>query len=451
MFIKAGHLLTLDKSIGDIEQGEILIEGNRIKDVGKNLNSGQTSQETGTIEAKEMIVMPGFVNAHMHTWQTGIGGVAGDWLLCDYMGHMHANLATQFAAEDLYLANLVGALNQLNCGVTALFDWCHNNPTPEHTDRAIDGLEESGIRALFAHGTPKPDVEIDGIPHSQVPHPAEEIKRLATGRLSSRDALVTLGMAIRGPDISTWEITEHDVALARDFGLVASAHMGGRPGGGMTKGGIGKLKKKGFLGPNYNVVHGCQLTDDEFQMIGDSGATVSSCPEVEMQMGHGRPAIGRIIEAGGAPSLGVDIESNISGDMFTVMRMALQYQRAEDNQKTMNTGNLPTKISIPSRAALQWATVEGARAMGLLGSTGTLTPGKQADLIMIKTSDLNLFPMNSAAETAIFQAGFSNVDTVIVGGKIVKQGGKLIYPTLDEKKESLAESGRRILKDSNIV
>jgi cytosine/adenosine deaminase-related metal-dependent hydrolase len=258
-------------------------------------------------------------------------------------------------------------------------------------------------------------------------------------------------MAIRGPDISTWEITEHDVALARDFGLVASAHMGGRPGGGMTKGGIGKLKKKGFLGPNYNVVHGCQLTDDEFQMIGDSGATVSSCPEVEMQMGHGHPAIGRIIKAGGAPSLGVDIESNISGDMFTVMRMALQHQRAEDNQKTMNTGNLPTKVSIPSRAALQWATVEGARAMGLLGSTGTLTPGKQADLIMIKTSDLNLFPMNSAAETAIFQAGFSNVDTVIVGGKIVKQGGKLIYPTLDEKKESLAESGRRILKDSNIV
>ncbi len=446
--IKAGHLLTLDDALGDIAGGQILIENGAIKEVGRNLD---TPPDSEIIEAADMIVMPGLVNAHMHTWQTGIRGVAGDWSLGDYMGHMHANLATQFAPEDLYLANLLGALNQINCGATSLFDWCHNNPTPEHTDRAIGGLEEAGIRALFAHGTPKPDVEKDGMPHSEMPHPEAEIKRLATGRLSNRGALVTLGMAIRGPDISTWEVAEHDVRLAGEYELVASAHMGGRPGGGMTKGGIGKLNDANLLGPAYNVVHGCQLTDDEFQMIGDAGATVSSCPEVEMQMGHGHPVCGRILAAGGAPSLGVDIESNISGDMFTVMRMALQHQRAADNQKIIDTGASPGKVSIAARQALKWATIEGARAMGLDSSTGTLTPEKQADLIMIRTTDLNLYPVNNAAEAAIFQAGIGNVDTVMIGGAVLKRGGKLVYPKLNEKKEALAESGRRILKDAGLA
>ena len=448
--IKAGHLLTMDDALGDIAGGEVLIEDGAIKEVGRNLDAGATP-ETEVIAAADMIVMPGFVNAHMHTWQTGIRGVAGDWSLGDYMGHMHANLATRFTAEDLYLANLMGALNQINCGVTALFDWCHNNPTPGHTDRAIDGLEEAGIRALFAHGTPKPDVEKDGMPHSQIPHPEAEIKRLATARLSNRDALVTLGMAIRGPDISAWEVTEHDVRLAGEYDLIASAHMGGRPGGGMTQGGIGKLKDAGLLGPAYNVVHGCQLTDDEFRIIGDAGATVTSCPEVEMQMGHGHPVTGRIIAVGGAPSLGVDIESNISGDMFTVMRMALQHQRAADNQKVIDTSKSPGKVSIPALDALRWATIEGARAMGLGCRIGSLAPGKAADLIMLRASDLNLYPVNNAAETAIFQAGFGNVDTVMVGGAVLKRGGELVYLKLKEKKEALAESGRRILKDAGLA
>ena len=170
-----------------------------------------------------------------------------------------------------------------------------------------------------------------------------------------------------------------------------------------------------------------------------------------MQMGHGHPVCGRILAAGGAPSLGVDIESNISGDMFTVMRMALQHQRAADNQKIIDTGASPGKVSIAARQALKWATIEGARAMGLDSSTGTLTPEKQADLIMIRTTDLNLYPVNNAAEAAIFQAGIGNVDTVMIGGAVLKRGGKLVYPKLNEKKEALAESGRRILKDAGLA
>ncbi len=444
--IKGGPVLTLDASLGDIAGGEVLIEGGLIKEIGKNLDAPGAE----IIDAGEMIVLPGLVNAHQHTWQTGIRGVAGDWSLGDYMGHMHANLATQFTPEDLYLANLLGALNQINCGATALFDWCHNNPTPEHSDRAIDGLEESGVRALFAHGTPKPDVEADGMPHSQRPHPREEIERLRRGRLADDGALVTLGMAIRGPDISAYETTVHDLELAREFGLIASAHMGGRFTG-MTENPIKRLAADGFLGPAYNIVHGNQLTDDAFRMIAGSGATVSSCPEVEMQMGHGNPVAGRLLALGAAPSLGVDIESNISGDMFTVMRMALQHQRAADNQKVLDTRESPAKVSISARSALEWATVEGARAMGMADRIGTLTPGKAADLIMIRADDLNLYPVNDPLETVVFQASFANVDTVMIAGKIVKKDGKLLYPKLREKKEQLAESGRRILHDAGLL
>jgi cytosine/adenosine deaminase-related metal-dependent hydrolase len=390
------------------------------------------------------------VNAHQHTWQTGIRGVAGDWSLGDYMGHMHANLATQFTAEDLYLANLLGALNQINCGATALFDWCHNNPTPEHSDRAVDGLEESGVRALFGHGTPKPDVEADGIPHSHRPHPREEIERLRTGRLADGDARVTLGMAIRGPSISPYETVVHDLEIAREFDLIASAHMGGRFRS-MTEDALARLAKDGLLGPDYNIVHGNQLSDDEFRLIAGHGATVTSCPEVEMQMGHGHPVTGRLLALGAAPSLGVDIESNISGDMFTVMRMALQHQRAADNQLVLDTRESPAKVSISARQALEWATIEGARAMGLADRIGTLTPGKAADLILIRTTDLNLYPVHDPLETVVFQAGFSNVDTVLIGGKIVKKGGELVYPKLQEKKEQLAESGRRLLRDAGLV
>ena len=110
------------------------------------------------MDAGDFIVMPGFVNAHQHTWQTGIRGVAGDWTLVEYIRQMHEGFGPRFGPEDIYLANLVGALNQLNGGVTTLFDWCHNNPTPEHTDAGLDGLEEAGIRAVFGHGTPKPRI-----------------------------------------------------------------------------------------------------------------------------------------------------------------------------------------------------------------------------------------------------------------------------------------------------
>ena len=168
--------------------------------------------------------MPGLVNAHMHTWETALRGIGAEWLSADYFKHVHSNLATRYKPEDNYVANLMGALAQIDAGVTTLVDWCHNITTLEHAERAVDGLVDSGIRAVFAHGTAKPIGLETGTPFTQVPHPRERIEALRKGRLASDDGRVTLAMAILGPDWGAWEVVEHDIRMAREFGLVSSSH-----------------------------------------------------------------------------------------------------------------------------------------------------------------------------------------------------------------------------------
>ncbi len=445
LLIKNGTLITMDPQLGDMADGDVLIEGSRIVAVGPRLTA---PAGTETIDAAGMIVMPGLVNTHQHTWQTGIRGIAGDWTLFDYGQHMHAGLATRFTPEDIYLANLVGALNQLNGGVTTLFDWCHNNPTPDHTDRAIDALTEAGIRAVFGHGTPKPQLGKGGVPTQDYLHPEDEVKRLRQDRLGSDDALVTMAMCIRGPDLASYEATAHDIRLARRYELIASFHIGGRMAfNRKTPDGILRLGKDCLLGPRINAVHANKLPDDELRVLADAGASFTATPEVEMQMGHGLPITGRVLALGARPTIGIDVESNISGELMWAARFALQVQRGLDNVSVNETGKEVSALSISARQALEWITVDGARALNMEDKIGSLTPGKQADVIFIRTDDLNLFPSHDPVETVLFQSHSANVDTVLVAGKPLKRAGKLIYPDLAGKKAALAASGNRLLQN----
>lgn len=440
--IKGGTIISMDRRTGDFAKGDVLVDGDKIVKIGKSLRSSDAK----VIDAKDMIVMPGFVNAHIHTWQTGIRGVAGNWSIPEYLNEMHARIAPRYTANDTYLANLVGALNQISLGATTVFDWCHNNATPAHSDGGVRGLKESGIRAVFGHGSPKPDAKKGALPFTHIPHPRSELERLRKSELSDDDGLVTLAMAALGVDFSTWEVTEHDFRLAKELNLLISTHVWGAPNR-LNPDGYKKLAKLKLLDKRHNMVHGNYLSDDELKIVIDSGASVTITPEVEIQMGHGAPLIGRVRALGGKPSLGVDVESNISGDMFTVMRMALQPQRLLDNQVVAKATKAPAqKLSIKPREALQWATIDSARALGLDKKVGSLKPGKQADIILIDTNDLNLFPVHNPVESIVFHANGSNVDTVMVAGKILKQNKKLKFRGLDQKKEQLARSGRKILK-----
>ena len=253
-------------------------------------------------------------------------------------------------------------------------------------------------------------------------------------------------MSALGVDFSTWEVAEHDFRLAKELDLIISTHVWGAPNR-LNPDGYKKLAKLKLLDRRHNMVHGNYLSDAELKLVIDSGASTTITPEVEIQMGHGNPLIGRVRALGGKPSIGIDVESNISGDMFTVMRMAMQPQRLLDNQATFHkTEAVVDSLSIKPREALEWATVNAARAMGLDRKVGSLKVGKQADIILINGNDLNLFPVHNPIESVVFHAHGGNVDTVMIAGKIKKQNGKLKYRGLRGKMDELARSGRRILK-----
>jgi len=444
ILIKGGTIISMDDKIGLLDKGDVLIKDDEIVEIKPEINAGDAE----IVEAGEMIVMPGLIDSHVHTWQTGIRGIAGNWTMGQYLRGMHANLATGFKPEDIYLGNLAGALTHINGGITSFLDWSHNNPTPDHTDAAIDGLEESGVRAIFGHGSPKPDPK-EGQKHfSEVPHPEHEIKRLRNDRLSSDDALITLGMCILGPHYSTYDVTHHDILLARKYGLLASMHMSGGFNR-LVPDGIYKMRDDKLLNSKLNVVHGNDLSDEELAILIDHGVKMTTTPEVEIQMGFGDPITGRVMALGGRPSIGVDVESNISGDMFNVIRMALQIQRMIDNKPFADEHKPIENLSISPIQALEWATINGAHMMAMEHKIGSLSIGKQADIILIRTNDLNIRPVNDPINALVFYANASNVDTVYIAGKTVKKKGKLAYKGLPNVMKKLEESRQRILANAH--
>ncbi len=435
-------ILSMESAIGDLKTGDILIADGRIAALAPRIEA----EEVERVDAAGRICVPGFVNAHMHTWQTGLRSLAANWTLLEYFRWVHAGLATRFRPEDIGIATLVGALGQIDAGTTTLVDWCHNNPTPDHTDAAVAALQESGIRAAFFHGSPKPDPK-PGEPHfSEVPHPRAEIERLMRGPFARTDGLLTLGLAILGPHYSTMEVARADFRLAREFGLVASMHQGG--GAAKTPGGWETLIAEGLVGPGINVVHGNDLSDELFSRLVDLGASFSVTPENEMTQGHGFPVTGRLLKRGAAPSLGVDLESVLAGDMMGVARIALGMQRVLDNTDSRrDTGAIPSTSTVRVRQALEWITIEGARMLGLDHRVGSLAPGKQADLVLIDARALHLQPVHDPVATVVMQAGRGDVEAVMIAGRFMKKNRTLLASGLDEKLARLTASGARIVDE----
>ena len=434
--IRGATVITLDAQ-GDLPRADVLVTDDHITDIAPALQV----DDAELVDASGCIVIPGLVNAHMHTWQTALRGLAANWTLLEYFQKMHAGLATVFEPDDLYIATLVGALNQLNCGTTTLADWCHNNRTPAHNDAAIQGLLESGIRAAFFHGTPKPDPKPGERPFWEVPHPRHEIERLLKAH-QGRD-LLSVHAAVLGPHYSTLDVALHDFRMVKELGVVGSLHQGGGPA--RTPDGWEKLEADGLLGPQINIVHGHALSDAQLKRFCDLGMSFSAAAENEMTQGHGHPITGRLRPFGKAPSLGVDLESVLSGDMLTQARVALGMQRSLDNVAYREAhGSIPPTSTISTREALQWVTVEGARMLGQLDRIGTLAPGKQADLMLIRADDLNMQPVHDPVSTVVMQTTLANIDSVMVAGQWKKRHGRLLGVNLAPRLAALQASGQKI-------
>ncbi|MCX7560996.1 amidohydrolase family protein [Sulfitobacter sp. F26204] len=444
--IRCGWVVSLDDTIGDVTGADILIGDDKILAIGTDL--GEADE---VIDASEMIAIPGMVDAHLHTWETGLKAIGCDWRKGEYLRDVFAGMSVYFTPEDNYIATLAGSLSRLDAGVTTLLDYCHNIRSTDQAERSVDGLEDSGIRSVYVLGTGvlRPEEEKD-TPLDQRTHPRERVKQIRD-RLSSDEKLVTMALAIPGPHWAKEPAIRANIALARDFGLRTTSHATKRKHEELMKDGYSILIKEGILGPDHNIVHGNYLSDEELREIVEAGITVTSSVQSEVR-GYGRPpAVNRVINFGGLPSLGVDVEPKIPGDMFREMQLALAYVLNERVREDLVKPETPIENKpVTTRDALKWATIGGAEALGLGHRIGTLTPGKQADIVLLRANDLNLFPVRNPLFSAVEFAHAGNVDTVLVAGEVRKRGGVLAYG--DDKLRSvrtrLVESSDRIMRDA---
>jgi cytosine/adenosine deaminase-related metal-dependent hydrolase len=433
--IKGGTVISVDPAVGDFETGDVLIEDGAIAAVGPGLEAGDAE----VIDATDRIVMPGLIDTHRHTWQALFRNIGSDWTLAHYFTGLHGTMSERYRPEDTYAGNLIGTLEALDGGITTLLDWSHNLNTPEHSDAAIKALQESGSRVVFGHGC--------GFAHwapvSSLPHD-EDIRRVASQYFSSDDQLVTLAMAPRGNQFATLEVTESDYRLADELNIRITCHAGdgewgkGRP--------IAQLAERGLLGPTQTYVHCNSLADDELRMMADHGCTASISPDIEMQMGHGWPATGRLLDAGVRPSLSIDVCCSNGGHLFGTIRATIGTQRGFDQAEA---GGLLKELELTCRDVLEFATIEGARAIGMDGKIGSLTPGKRADIILIRTDNFGMTPLNNPIGAVVYNAHPGLVDTVIVDGNVVKRDGTLVGVDVARVRRLAVESRDDILRRAN--
>jgi len=414
--IRGATVLTLDARLGDLHKGDILIDGSRIAAVAPSLSP----DDAEIVDATGMIALPGFVDSHRHTWQSLLRATAVDWTLAQYFAGIRGVMGRLYTPNDMYVANHLGALEALDAGITTLYDWSHNNNTPEHADEAIRGLSDAGIRAVFGYG----NANDEWIPPSVLPTNFADIERVRRTHFSGDDGLLTMAFAARGPQFTTLDITADEFRRARALGLRITVHVGDGVWG--TTRPIVQLAGRGLLADDTTYVHCNTLADEEYRLIGDGGGTASISPEVELQMGHGFLATLKLMGAGVRPSLSIDIVTSIGGDMFGAMRTLLLGTRAVVNGAALAERRIVDPLPLTSRDVLEFATLQGARAAGLADKTGSLTPGKQADIVLVNTNSLNLIPMNNPYGAIVEAAHAGNVDSVFVAGQARKRGGRLI-------------------------
>jgi len=333
----------------------------------------------------------------------------------------------RMSADDIYAATLFGRLVALDAGITTLLDWAHIQNTPEHSDEGIRALRAAGGRSIFGHGQPGDDPKpwmID----SALPHPAD-IRRVREKVLTSDDALVTMAMAARGPEFCTMAIVENDIRLARELGLRVTMHVGMGENGVRNRA-IEKLHRHHLLGPDVTCLHCCTSSDHEFHLLAEHGATAGVSASMAMfAAGFGLPATGRLMAQGVRPSLSADSEMTASGDMFTEMRAAFGAERTIRNNAIPNG---PERPAITARDVLRFATIDGARTVGLDHKIGSIVPGKRADIILVRRDALNLAPALDPIGALVIGGHAGNVEAVFVDGRPMKWAGELISSDVKE-------------------
>jgi cytosine/adenosine deaminase-related metal-dependent hydrolase len=424
ILIKGAVILTLDKQVGDFANGDLLIEDGKIREVKPNIDV--SAEAVAVVDGNNRIVIPGFVDTHSHSYQGLMRGILIDGLLePDYNRDVQRTLSPVFQTTDAYAGVLVTALGMIDAGTTGVVDISQVSHSPEHSDAVIQALRDSGIRAVYSFHR-------GAGPAAQFP---QDIHRLAKV-LGSKDQLVTLALTTT-VDPKMW-------TLAREVGVQAVQHIVGKD----LSEPVLALGRAGLLRPGDEFIHCLTINDEAWRLIKDSGGQVSICAPIDMTMGHGIPAIQTALDHGFRPSLSSDHPCAIGTDFFTVMRTTSTLQRMQVlTRKRNGEQNLPALLSC--RDMLEFATISGARCANLDSKCGTLTPGKEADLVMLKADQVGVWPLNNAAVTAVNLMSPTHVDSVFIAGKVKKWRGSLVGVDVARVTRLVAEARDGVFRRAN--
>ena len=422
--VRGGHVLTMDGALGDLAAGDIHVRDGAIVAVGNNL----AAPAAQVIEARDMIVLPGFVETHWHLWSTALRMVirADD----PQQGYFPTTLRVgrHCTAQDAAISVRLGVAEGLLSGITTVHDWSHNTVTPEHADAEIEALRGMGIRARFSYGTGQ------GHP-ATAPMNLADLARVQR-QWASGDGMLGIGACLRTPGLPGQrgsipvELFRTEMEAIRKLGLPMTIHCG-------PKNLIDLMGKNDLLGPDILLVHPQGMTADELKMIGASKAPWSIAPVIEMSYSAVRNGIIQYDELNqmGIPlGLSIDASAATNADYFNVMRALMwsDWQRHGAPQR------------LKPKRLVELATIEGARLLGLGDKIGSLTPGKRADFLMVRTTDINMAPVGDPYYAIVFEGQPSNVDTVVVDGRILVRGGKLTAVDVTKTVREATDSARAI-------
>jgi 5-methylthioadenosine/S-adenosylhomocysteine deaminase len=439
VLLKGGTVLSVDEDVGDLLTGDVLIDGDRIAGVEPNIDA-----DVERVDCTGKIVIPGFVDTHRHTWEAAIRNCAPNATLDDYFVEVLDTFAPLYRAEDVYASNLAGSLECLNAGITTLVDWSHINNTPDHPDAAIRALQETGIRAQYAYGSANTSLEKYWFFSSEA-IPGDDVRRIKDTYFASGDGLLTMALATRGPGFTQDQVVQSEWSLARDLGIPITVHVAmGRLAGRYAM--VEQLDRLGLLGSDTTYIHCCYFGEHEWRRVADTGGTISIAAQVELQMGHGWPPVNKSYQFGLRPSLSIDVVTTVPGDMFTEMRAAFGAERARVNAVVWEADTAVPETMLKARQMLEMATINGAHVAGLEDRVGSLTPGKQADVVVIDATAINVAPVHDPVAAVTLSADVSNVEHVLVAGEFRKRDFQLLADV--DRARSLVENSRNYLVEA---
>lgn len=438
--IRGADLVTMEPGRPVLRDQDLVVRDGTIEAIGQSLEDPDGLE---VVDGTDRVVVPGFVDTHRHLWQTTLRGTMPNCSLGEYFGRIMIGTAPLVQPEDVYIATLAGVYELLNAGITSVVDWANVTNTPGHADAGLQALRDGGIRATYAYGWPGgPAYLLD----STLPHPtdarrvAEQVAAQGAGRPGGAPA-VGFALALRGPASNGEQVLRDDWALARDLEAPITVHVGMRIGG-IDRHDVDALDALGLLGPDTTYVHCNSLSDDELRRIRDSGGSTSVSSYCESVMGHGRPPTARLVGLGMLPSLSADVGVTVPGDMFSHMRST--WSTAREHQQALGGERPPTTL-LTVEDVLAMATRAGAAAMGNGDVTGTVSVGKQADLVLLRRGDANTMLCDDPIAMTVAHCDTSNIDSVFVAGRAVKRDGRLVGVDLPALRRQAEESRERVL------